>query len=204
MGPDAQPDLEAEIRCLAEGARYEEAATRALKGYGAELLGFLHAVLEDPGAADEVFSVTCEKAWKGLRTFRFESTFRTWVYGVARNVARDRWRAQRRRRQRFDGLEENSHAGRIAAQVRSTTAVHLRTQTKTELRRLRDALPPDDRMLLVLRIDRDMSWTEIANVLATEASTPDDIRRESARLRKRYERVKAKLTEQLRGLVKDS
>lgn len=199
----AQPELEAEIRRLADEERWEEAATRALKGYGAELLGFLHAVVEDPAGADEVFSLACEKAWTGLPTFRFESTFRTWLYGVARNLAYDRWRAQQRHRKRFEGLEDNSRAEQVAAHVRSTTAMHLRSQTKTELQRIRDALPPEDRMLLVLRLDREMSWTEVARVLTDDATADDDVAREAARLRKRYERVKAKLTQELRGLAKE-
>lgn len=201
MGSAAQPELEAKIRRLADSEQWEDAASCGLKGYGAELLGFLHAVVEDSAGADEVFSLACEKAWTGLPNFRFESTFRTWLYGVARNVAHDRWRAQRRHRKRFEGLDDNSRAGQLAAQVRSTTAIHLRTQTKTELQRIRDALPPEDRMLLVLRLDREMSWTEIARVLDGEGSTAADVAREAARLRKRYERVKAKLTEQLRELV---
>jgi RNA polymerase sigma-70 factor (ECF subfamily) len=166
-------------------------------------LGFLHAVVEDPAGADEVFSLVCEKAWTGLPRFRFESTFRTWLYSVARNVARDRHRARRRDRNRYEGLEDNSRAGQLAAQVRSSTAIHLRTQTKTELQRMRDALPPDDRVLLVLRLDREMSWTEVAKVLDGDTVTPAEVAREAARLRKRYERVKAKLAAQLRAFVDD-
>ena len=192
--------MEAEIRRLAEAERWEEAATCALKGYGAELLGFLHAVVEDPGGADEVFSLACEKAWTGLPGFRFESTFRTWLYGVARNLAFDRFRAQQRHLARFEGLEDNSRAGRIAAHVRSTTAVHLRTETKSQLQRIRDGLPPEDRMLLVLRLDREMAWTEVARVLGDDAASAEEVAREASRLRKRYERVKAKLAEQLRAL----
>lgn len=43
MGSAAQPDLELKIRRLADDARWEDAATCAIKGYGAELLGFLHS-----------------------------------------------------------------------------------------------------------------------------------------------------------------
>lgn len=204
MGSSAQPELEAEIRRLANAQRWEDAATCALKGYGGELLGFLHAVVGDPAGADEVFSLACEKAWSGLPSFRFESTFRTWIYGVARNLAYDRWRVQRRRADRFEPLDDNSRAAQIAAHVRSSTAVHLRSQTKTALQRIRDALPPEDRMLLVLRLDREMAWTEIARVLADDAEEAADVAREAARLRKRFERVKTRLSEQLRALAEDA
>ena len=194
---DSREELEREIRVHVDARRWDEAATRALRGYGGELLGFLHAVIGDPGEADEVFSAVCEAVWSGLPRFRFESSFRTWLYGVARNLAREHWRDRRRRRQHFAGLDDDSAAGKVAAAIRSTTAIHLRSQTKTRLQRIRDSLPPEDRMLLVLRLDRSMPWRDIARVLRAEDDV--DLTRASAHLRKRFERVKAKVAEQLRA-----
>lgn len=203
MGTDPpaspRPDVEQQIRRHADARRWEEAATCALQGYGGEVLGFLHAVVGDPTDADEVFSSVCETVWSGLPGFRFESTFRTWLYAVARNTARERWRTQQRRAKRFAALDGNSAAAKIAAEVRSTTAIHLRSQTKTRLQAIRDSLPPDDRMLLVLRLDREMSWADIVQVLGEDELDAGDAKRAASRLRKRFERVKAKVAEQLRA-----
>jgi RNA polymerase sigma-70 factor, ECF subfamily len=54
---------------------------------------------------------------------------------------------------------------------------------KDRLRALRDELKPEDRELLVLRLDRELEWPEIALILGTDAAT----------LRKRFERLKEKL-----------
>ena len=197
--PSPYEALEREIRAHADGERWEQAATCALQGYGSEILGFLRAVVSDPNDADETFSSLCERVWSGLPGFRFESTFRTWLYGIARNLAREQRRARQRQQRRFANLDSNSAAAQIAARVRSTTAIHLRSQTKSRLQLIRDGLPPEDRMLLVLRLDRDMPWTDIARVLAEEPLDDDEARRASARLRKRFERVKAKVAEQLRA-----
>jgi len=62
------------------------------------------------------------------------------------------------------------------------------------LRRLREMLPPDDHTLLVLRLDREMAWEEIATVLSG-SGTPVT----AAALRKRYERLKEKLARQARN-----
>lgn len=198
---DASPyaPLEREIRAHADAERWDEAATAALQGYGAEILGFLRAVVSDPNEADETFSSLCERVWSGLPGFRFESTFRTWLYGIARNLSREQRRARQRQQRRFANLDSNSAAAQLAAQVRSTTAIHLRSQTKSRLHLIRDGLPPEDRMLLVLRLDRDMAWTDIARVLAEDALDDEEAKRASARLRKRFERVKAKVAEQLRA-----
>ena len=69
---------------------------------------------------------------------------------------------------------------------------------EVRLARLRTLLPPEDHALLVLRLDREMSWEEIADVLSA-SGTPVS----AAALRKRYERVKERLARRARdeGLV---
>ncbi|MEM7160203.1 MAG: sigma-70 family RNA polymerase sigma factor [Myxococcota bacterium] len=195
--PDSREELERQIRVHVDARRWDQAATCALRGYGGELLGFLHAVIGDPSEADEVFSAVCEAVWASLPKFRFESSFRTWLYGVTRNLAREHWRDRRRQRRHFAPLDGDSAAAKVAAAIRSTTAIHLRSQTKTRLQRIRDSLPPEDRMLLVLRLDRSMAWRDIARVLSEDEDL--DLTRAAAHLRKRFERVKAKVAEQLRA-----
>jgi len=66
---------------------------------------------------------------------------------------------------------------------------------------LRDALDPDDRTLLVLRVDRGLSWEEVARVMLGVETTADaDLSRESDRLRKRYQLLKDELRRQARDL----
>lgn len=196
--------LEEEIRGHAEAAQWDDAATCALQGYGAEVLGFLHAVIPGRADADEVFSSLCEVVWVRLPDFRFDSTFRTWMYGVARNLAREQRRERQRRHRRFADFDGTSAVAQIAARVRSTTAIHLRSQTKTRLQQIRDALPGEERILLVLRLDRAMAWADIARILADGDLAERDVPRESARLRKHFERVKAKLAGQLRISAEDA
>ncbi|MEM6995561.1 MAG: sigma-70 family RNA polymerase sigma factor, partial [Myxococcota bacterium] len=196
--------LEQEIRGHAEASQWDEAATCALQGYGAEVLGFLHAVVPGAADADEAFSSLCEVVWARLPDFRFESSFRTWIYAVARNLAREQRRARQWRQRRFADLDGTSAAAKLAARVRSTTAIHLRSQTKTRLQQIRDALPADERALLVLRLDREMPWADIARVLAPGDIAEHDLPRESARLRKHFERVKTKLAGQLRLTAPDA
>ena len=63
-----------------------------------------------------------------------------------------------------------------------------------------EALDPDDRLLLILRLDREMSWNDIADVYADEREGDDgDRRRTAAKLRKRFERIKARVAELMRA-----
>jgi RNA polymerase sigma-70 factor (ECF subfamily) len=76
----------------------------------------------------------------------------------------------------------------------------LRTEAKSALARLRDELSPEDKMLLILRVDRGLAWDDLARVsLAVENPHPSDLQRESARLRKRFQLVKARLRERAKA-----
>jgi RNA polymerase sigma-70 factor (ECF subfamily) len=156
------------------------AATAALQGLGPPILGWLRA-LHGPDDGDEVFSEFAERLWKGLPAFRGESPLRAWAYRIAWNASHSfRSEAWQRRRRRL----ETSEAARLAA----TLSRSVGAQEEPRLARLRQLLPPGDHALLVLRLDRDMGWEEVAEVLsgAGEKVTP-------AALRKRYERLKERL-----------
>jgi len=77
------------------------------------------------------------------------------------------------------------------------------TQNQRRLTALRDALPIDERTILILRIDRNLTWDEIALAFAEspEAVSEGDRKREAARLRKRFQLVKRRLVAQAREAV---
>jgi RNA polymerase sigma-70 factor (ECF subfamily) len=70
---------------------------------------------------------------------------------------------------------------------------------RSEIRRLREELPQPDQMLLILRINKEIDWSDIAAALAEEDLEPDELKREAALLRKRYQLVK----ETLRKLARE-
>jgi hypothetical protein len=52
----------------------------------------------------------------------------------------------------------------------------------------------------VLRVDRDLPWEELARIFLDEESPGEEaLRRESARLRKRFQLVKGRLREMARA-----
>jgi RNA polymerase sigma-70 factor, ECF subfamily len=193
---DARTQLEADVRARCERGDHAGAATAILRGYGPELLGFLAAIHRDEAAASETFAELAETLWRALPRFAWESTARTWAYAVARNVVRSRKRGAARRQRRVVQPGEEFFE-EMAQKVRTETLAYLRTEKKTRLQALRDALVEEDRMLLILRVDRGLPWNELARILTeTESEEPLDdatIAREAARLRKRFQLVKDRL-----------
>jgi RNA polymerase sigma-70 factor (ECF subfamily) len=189
--------LESTIREYAQGDDLERAATQAIEGYGPELLGYLHAMAPSPTEADDLFSELCERVWRGLPKFRWDSSFRTWAYTIARNLLRDRHRARSGPEGKLVGLGDASEVSRIAQQVRTSTAIYLKTEAKTRLQQIRDALDPDDRTLLILRVDRRLPWRDIAKIMAEGSEDAGDLGKFTTRLRKRFERIKERLRDEL-------
>jgi len=186
-----QEELEATIRSHFDAGEFEQAATVALEGYGRELLGYLVATMRSEQDAGDVFSQLSEDIWRGLAEFGWRSSFRTWSYVLARNAA-GRFRRsphnQRHRRERLSKISE------VADRVRTQTLPHLRTEVKDRFDELRRSLEPDDQALLILRVNRRMSWKDIAQVL-DGASTEDDaaLSRAAARFRQQFQTVKKRM-----------
>ena len=178
---------------LLRTGRREEALKGALGAYGPGVLGYLESVLADPDDARDVFQTFAEDLWEWLPSYRGGS-LRAAAYRIARHAAaRFRREAWRRRRERM----RTTMASRIAASVVSPES-RLATKPKDRLELLRAALDPDERTLLILRLDRELSWNEVAEVLSEEGDTVD-----SATVRKRFERVKEKLAKlaKAQGLI---
>jgi RNA polymerase sigma-70 factor (ECF subfamily) len=115
---------------------------------------------------------------------------RTWLYTLARHAAARFQRAPHRRPGRRVSL---SKAGELAARVRTATLPFLRTEAKDRFAQIRNSLDERDRSLLVLRVDRGMTWKEIALVLSSEGERDEVVEREAARLRKRFQSLKEEI-----------
>jgi RNA polymerase sigma-70 factor (ECF subfamily) len=194
-------DLDGELRALHAAGAFDRVAARALEQFGPELYGFLVHTMSSEADAAEVFSELGESLWAALPAFEFRCSMRTWLYVLVRHAAARFRRSPWQRKERRAG--ESALEGAIAG-VRSRTQPWLRTEVKDQFRALRDALPADDRELLVLRVDRDLAWDDVARVmLGDEAPDTAVLRAESARLRKRYQLVKDELRQRARdaGLV---
>ena len=123
---------------------------------------------------------------------------RTWYYALARHAAARRRRAPQ---QRPDHNVPISEVSELVQGIRTETAPYLRSSVKDQFAEIRESLEPDDRWLLVLRVDWNMSWTDIARVMTTDdAEVPDEeVARTAARLRKRFQNVKELIRDRARA-----
>jgi RNA polymerase sigma-70 factor (ECF subfamily) len=181
-GARRSDDVDTEVRQRLADGDTPGAVACAIEAYGPEVLGWLSTVLGDDDA-DDVFAQVSEELLSDLPSFRWECALRTWIYrlGRYRMIA---WRKDPRRRPgRHVPLSRSPELQAAAAKARTTTVGWRRTDVKQGVARLRERLDPDDQTLLILRIDRDLSWREVAEIMGAG----------EAALRKRFERVKDRL-----------
>lgn len=178
--------------CLARGD-VAGAATVAIEGYGPAIHGYVCSLL-DPDDAADVFAAFGEQLWRSLPGFRWECSLRAWVYRLARTALghfkRDPWR------RRGEPLPSTA-ASRLAASIAQSGMEP--GSRRDRLRRLRAEMPEEDQTLLILRVDKELEWEEIAVVLAAESAPVS-----AAALRKRYERIKTRLARRAREQGLDS
>lgn len=186
---------ETRIRELLAAENWDAATAEVLRQYGPEILGLLVALHRgDHDEASDAFSIFAEKVWTSIEHFEERSSVRTWAYVLARRASIDVRRREIRQSQRRAPLS-SPIVDQMEARVRTATLTLLRTEVKSELARLRETLPDEDQMLLVLRVDRGLSWDELVLVFH-EGKEPLDAsaaKREAARLRKRFQLLKEKL-----------
>jgi RNA polymerase sigma-70 factor, ECF subfamily len=200
VGKTVSEDLEHEIRQGLERGDAAGAAALIVRGYGAELCGYLLARHRDEGDAAEVFARFSERLVRALPSFRSESSARTWAYALARHASLTYRRDARRLDRKQAPLPEGSALSALAEPSRPETAPYLRTEGRARLAALRAALSPDDQELLVLRVDRGLSWNDLALVLGDAAAPPtgDELQRSAARLRKRFQLLIKRLRQRAR------
>jgi len=192
-------DLDASVRALVTQGDYGAAVTALMRRLAPEVRGYLAGVLRNSVDVDDVLSATYERLWESLAQFEWRCSIRTWTYVIATREAHRFRRAGRKHLLGRASLSELSGHAR----GHSATLSVFGSARRRDLLRLREELPPEDREILILRVDRGLPWDDIALAFAAsspEAHTDDEERRRiAARLRQRFQTIKKRLAARARA-----
>ncbi len=160
-------------RRLVEAARHDPVQFDALyRKYVAQVYAFALYELADHHAAEDATERTFLRALAALPRFREQadhaadpeaSTFRVWLFRIARNVIANERRSQRRRP--ADSLDQALGAGLDLADRGDLEAETATRAEAADALKAVQALPDDRRRALLLRYVDEMSTAEIAGVL---------------------------------------
>jgi len=160
-------------RSLVEAARRDPAQFDALyRKYLAQVYSFALYELGDHHAAEDATERVFLRALAALPRFRDQappedgpeaSTFRVWLFRIARNTVANERRSRRRRP--AASLEAALGAGLAVADPGNLEADAVTRDEAGQALRAMRALPDDRRRALTLRFVEEMSTAEIAGVL---------------------------------------
>src|SRR5262249_5175391 len=131
------------------------------KLYAPQVRRFALFLSGDSMLADDITSETFVRAWTSRGKIR-ESTLKAYLFTIARNFYRDHLR----RNKRLQALEESMPD--------ESPSLQTRTEHKAELKAVMDALhqlAEVDRAALLMRVQEEMSYEEIAEALRLPVTT---------------------------------
>lgn len=138
----------------------ERAATDLVERHALPLARFV-ASLGAQEEVEELVQDTFVRAFASLDGFRGQSTLRTWLFTIARNLMRDRFRVVRSRAAEAELDDSHAATGHDALDqvVADETAGRLRSAVQS--------LTPLQRDVFTLRVTQGLSYREIADVLGS-------------------------------------
>jgi RNA polymerase sigma-70 factor, ECF subfamily len=132
------------------------------------------AIYRFVGASEDARDLCQEaflRAYRGLRTFKKDARFSSWLYQIALNVCRDRLR--RRRGRTLVSLDELDEGGHEAAVLPGPSPLELAEarDISDRVARAVASLPDEQREVIVLKEYEGLTFAEIAEVLGVPLST---------------------------------
>ncbi|MEA3410313.1 MAG: RNA polymerase sigma factor RpoE [Pseudomonadota bacterium] len=157
--------------------------------YQHKIIKLVSRYVHDPEAAQDVSQEAFLKAYRGLRSFRGDSAFYTWLYRISINTAKNYLVQQSRRSPdlEVDPQEAEYYEGSSALKENDTPERHLLTEEieRTVYRAIRE-LPDDLKTAITLRELEGMSYEQIAEAMDCPIGT---VRSRIFRAREAIDRV---------------
>jgi RNA polymerase sigma-70 factor (ECF subfamily) len=178
---DARSVPTAEEQFIERLRRGEAAAfNRLVEERHGDVYALLYRLTEDPEEARDLTQETFLQAFRHLANFRGDADLRTWLYRIAVNQARNRWRWwKRRRRDRTVSLDAPSHEGSdapLSAGLEGERGVDpeqqaLARERERALHAALRSLARPYREIIVLRDIEGLSYEEVAVALDLNVGT---------------------------------
>jgi RNA polymerase sigma-70 factor (ECF subfamily) len=152
--------------------------------YSRPVISFIFDMVNDRGLAEELTQETFVRAYRAMRTMRKDTKLSTWLFGIARNVARESIRARVRANRQVD-LADKSVMD--LSDNKPVPVDGLLSKELNELiRRSLAALDEDKRLVFTLKVLHQCSYEEIAAITGFSiAKLKTDLHRARAEMRRR-------------------
>jgi len=164
----------------------QEAFRLIFDRYSRPVVGFIYDMVSDRELAEELTQETFVRAFRGIHSMKPETKLSTWLFGIARNVARESLRARTRANTQVT-LEDES-VMEVSDQKPVPVDRLLSKELNEVIRRALEALDEDKRLVFTLKVFHQCSYEEIAEITGFSlAKLKTDLHRARAEMRRRIQ-----------------
>ncbi len=143
--------------------------------YSGKIFGKCLALLKDEALAQDATQEIFTKIFLNLAKFGEKAKFSTWVYSITYNFCIDFLRRKKKMQNLFAEDKEVERLGDVADEVPDEELMEMEA---VQLRTVLDSIPVDDKAVLLMKYQDDMSIKEIADLLdKTESAVKMKLKR---------------------------
>lgn len=146
------------------GRGQRESLEKLVRRYASPLLTFLFRMTGNRHSSEELLQEVFLRVWSKRGLYRLDKPFRAWLFAIAANLCRSE---HRRPAVRAGNLDEQSAPGRGETPEQRAIAHETSKIVETAVA----DLPPQQRMVVVLRVWNGLNFSEIADIAGIAEST---------------------------------
>jgi RNA polymerase sigma-70 factor (ECF subfamily) len=162
--------------------------------YEAKVYSLALRMVRNPEDAEDVLQDTFLRAFRGIKSFKGNSTFSTWIYRIAANSALMRLRKKQLPTVSIEDASERETPINITDWRPGPVEQLLSRETLRAMEDAIESLPPEFRQVFVLRDVEELSNAEVAEILDLSV----------AAVKSRLHRARLKVRDRLASFFSDS
>ena len=150
----------------------ESALSLLIKRHQSKIYGFIYSKVSDRDISDDIFQDTFVKVIRTLKTksYNEEGKFLPWIMRIAHNLIVDYYRNNKKMPMQRD-TEEFSIFSVIHDNDPNIESQIIGLQIESDLKKLIEELPDDQKQVLVMRMYQDLSFKEISSLTGVSINT---------------------------------
>ncbi len=150
----------------------ENALSLLIERHQSKIYGFIYSKISDRDVSDDIFQDTFIKVIKTLKSnsYNEEGKFLPWVMRIAHNLVVDHYR-RNKKMPMFRETEDFSIFSIMTDNSQTIENQLITNQVESDLKRLIEELPDDQKQVLVMRMYQDLSFKEIADLTGVSINT---------------------------------
>ena len=150
----------------------ENALTTLINRHQTKIYSFIYSKISDRDISDDIFQDTFIKVIKTLKSnsYNEEGKFLPWVMRIAHNLVIDHFR-RNKKMPMYRETEEFSIFSLMTDKSLTIENQMISDQVESDLRKIIEELPEDQKEVLVMRMYQDLSFKEISELTGVSINT---------------------------------